>query len=77
MSENLYVKLNDRSKQIFKTVVETYLETGFPSGSEKILKKGSIDISSASIRSILADLQKKGFCMPHTLHLEDYQLTKV
>ena len=39
MSENLYVKLNDRSKQIFKTVVETYLETGSPSGSEKILKK--------------------------------------
>ena len=49
MSENLYVKLNDRSKQIFKTVVETYLETGSPSGSETILKKGSIDISSASI----------------------------
>ena len=67
MSENLYVKLNDRSKQIFKTVVETYLETGSPSGSEKILKKGSIDISSASIRSILADLQKEGLLYaPHT-----------
>ena len=67
MSENLYVKLNDRSKQIFKTVVETYLETGSPSGSETILKKGSIDISSASIRSILADLQKEGLLYaPHT-----------
>ena len=60
MSENLYVKLNDRSKQIFKTVVETYLETGSPSGSEKILKKRSIDFSSESIWSILDDLQKEG-----------------
>ena len=34
MSENLYVELSDRSKQIFKSVVETYLETGSPSGSE-------------------------------------------
>ena len=35
--------------------------------SEKILKKGSIDISSASIRSILADLQKEGLLYaPHT-----------
>jgi len=67
MSENLYVKLNDRSKQIFKTVVEAYLETGSPSGSETILKKGSIDVSSASIRSILADLQKEGLLYaPHT-----------
>ena len=39
MSENLYVNLNNRSKQIFKFVVETYLETGSPSGSETILKK--------------------------------------
>ena len=43
MSENLYVELSDRSKQIFKSVVETYLETGSPSGSETILKKGGVD----------------------------------
>jgi heat-inducible transcriptional repressor len=67
MSENLYVELNDRSKQIFKSVVETYLTTGNPSGSETILKKESIDLSSSSIRSILADLQKEGLLYaPHT-----------
>ena len=42
MSENLYVELSDRSKQIFKSVVETYLKTGSPSGSETILKKGGV-----------------------------------
>ena len=67
MSENLYVELSDRSKQIFKSVVETYLETGSPSGSETILKKGSIDLSSSSIRLILANLQKEGLLFaPHT-----------
>ena len=66
MSENLYVELSDRSKQIFKSVVETYLETGNPSGSETILKKGGIDLSSSSIRLILAELQKEGLLFaPH------------
>ena len=58
MSNNLYLELSERSKQILKGVVESYLETGEPAGSETILKKVGIDISSASIRSILADLQK-------------------
>ena len=67
MSENLYVELSDRSKQIFKSVVETYLETGLPSGSETILKKGMVDLSASSIRSILASLQKEGLLFaPHT-----------
>ena len=67
MSENLYVELSDRSKQIFKSVVETYLETGSPSGSETILKKESIDLSSSSIRLILAELQNEGLLFaPHT-----------
>ena len=67
MSENLYLQLSDRSKQIFKSVVETYLQTGSPSGSETIFKKGEINLSSSSIRLILADLQKEGLLFaPHT-----------
>ena len=67
MSENLYAELNNRSKQIFKSVVETYLETGSPSGSETILKRADINISSSSIRAILSSLQKEGLLFaPHT-----------
>ena len=67
MSENLYAELNDRSKQIFKSVVETFLETGSPSGSETVLKKGDINLSSSSIRAILSNLQKEGLLFaPHT-----------
>ena len=67
MSENVYVELSDRSKQIFKSVVETYLKTGSPSGSETILKNAGIELSSSSIRLILANLQKQGLLFaPHT-----------
>ena len=67
MKSNLYIELTDRTKQIFKTVVETYLQTGSPSGSETVLKKAGLDISSASVRSILSNLQKEGLLFsPHT-----------
>ena len=67
MKSNLYLELTDRTKQIFKTVVETYLETGSPSGSKTVLKKTGLDISSASVRSILSNLQKEGLLFsPHT-----------
>ena len=67
MTENLYAELNDRSKQIFKFVVEEYLKTGIPSGSETILKRGNIDLSSSSIRLLLSNLQKEGLLYaPHT-----------
>ena len=66
MPNNLYLELSERSKQILKGVVESYLETGEPAGSETILKKLGIDISAASVRSILADLQKDGLLYaPH------------
>ena len=67
MSENLYLELSDRSKQIFKSVVETYLETGASSSSKAILKKEDINLSSSSIRLILADLEREGLLFaPHT-----------
>ncbi len=67
MKSNLYSELTDRTKQIFKTVVESYLETGSPSGSETVLKRAGLDISSASVRNILSNLQKEGLLFsPHT-----------
>ena len=52
MSDNVYAQINDRSKLIFKKLVESYLKTGSPSGSETIMKMGGLNLSSASIRSI-------------------------
>ncbi len=64
--DNLYSNINERSKLIFKKLVESYLKTGSPSGSETIMKMGGLDLSSASIRSILSELQKEGLLYaPH------------
>ena len=66
MPDNLYAELNQRSKLIFKKLVESYLKTGSPAGSETIMKTGGFNISSASIRSILSNLQKEGLLYaPH------------
>ena len=67
MSDNLYAELTDRSKLVFKSVVESYLETGSPSGSETILQRAGLNLSSSSIRAILSSLQKDGLLFaPHT-----------
>ena len=67
MKNNLYSELSERTKQIFKSVVESYLETGSPSGSETVLKRAGLDISSASVRAVLSNLQKEGLLFsPHT-----------
>ena len=66
MSDNVYAQINDRSKLIFKKLVESYLKTGSPEGSETIMKMGGLNLSSASIRSILSNLQKEGLLYaPH------------
>ncbi len=66
MVDNLYTEINDRSKLIFKKLVESYLKTGSPAGSETIMKMGGLNLSSASIRAILSDLQKEGLLYaPH------------
>ena len=66
MSKTLYLELNDRSKQIFKSVIESYLESGEPIGSETLSKKLGINISASTIRSIMANLQEEGLLFaPH------------
>jgi len=66
MSKTLYLELNNRTKQIFKSVIDSYLITGEPVGSETLSKKLGMKISASSIRSIMADLQKEGLLRaPH------------
>jgi len=66
MSKTLYLELNDRSKQIFKSVIESYLKSGEPIGSKTLSNKLGIDLSSSAVRSIMANLQKEGLLFaPH------------
>ena len=59
-------ELNERSREIFRNIVETYLETGEPVGSRTLSKLNRIGLSPASIRNIMADLTDAGLLYsPH------------
>jgi heat-inducible transcriptional repressor len=60
------VQLDARARDIFRRVVETYLETGEPVGSRTV-SKGGVQLSPASIRNTMQDLTQLGLLgAPHT-----------
>ena len=59
--------LDNRKKKILKTVIKTYLETGEPVGSRTISKMNELNVSPATIRNEMADLEEMGYLIqPHT-----------
>ncbi len=59
--------LDQRSREIFRQLVDTYLETGEPVGSRTISRGLSVNLSPASVRNIMADLEDCGLiASPHT-----------
>ena len=60
-------ELNDRAREIFRLVVENYLASGQPVGSKTLAGAGALDLSPASIRAVLAELEGLGLlAAPHT-----------
>ncbi|MBS0242373.1 MAG: heat-inducible transcriptional repressor HrcA [Proteobacteria bacterium] len=60
-------KLNERSREIFRQIVETYLSTGEPVGSRNLSRNLPINLSPASIRNVMSDLEHLGLIYaPHT-----------
>lgn len=60
-------ELTERARAIFRLVVEGYLESGQPVGSKTLATDGGLNLSPASIRSVLADLEAVGLlAAPHT-----------
>ena len=59
--------LNERSIEIFRQIVDTYLETGEPVGSRNISRHLPMTLSPASVRNVMADLEDVGLIsQPHT-----------
>ncbi|MEQ8609389.1 MAG: heat-inducible transcriptional repressor HrcA, partial [Parvibaculum sp.] len=59
--------LNERSREILRRVVETYLETGEPVGSRFLSRQMPVSLSAASIRNVMSDLEALGLIFsPHT-----------
>jgi heat-inducible transcriptional repressor len=60
-------ELNDRSREIFRQIVESYLATGEPVGSRNIARILPMTLSPASVRNVMADLEHAGLIYaPHT-----------
>ena len=59
-------ELDQRSRQIFRELVEAYLDTGEPVGSRTLSQRGAVTLSPASIRNTLSDLAAAGLLTaPH------------
>ncbi len=66
MSQNTQV-LNERSLQLLKTLVERYISDGQPVGSKVLSKDSELNLSPATIRNVMADLESLGLVhSPHT-----------
>ena len=62
----LLEEMNDRSREVFRTVVESYLETGDPVGSRTLSRTLSEKVSAATIRNVMQDLEFLGLLdSPH------------
>ena len=62
-----YEELSERKLKILHAVIQNYLETGEPVGSRTISKYTDLNLSSATIRNEMADLEEMGYIIqPHT-----------
>jgi heat-inducible transcriptional repressor len=60
-------QLSDRSREIFRQIVESYLATGEPVGSRNISRLITTPLSPASVRNVMSDLEQLGLVYaPHT-----------
>jgi heat-inducible transcriptional repressor len=60
-------EMTDRARDVFRIVVESYLDNGAPVGSRTISKISGLNLSPASIRNVMQDLEEFGLlAAPHT-----------
>lgn len=67
INKDFLSELNARSQDIFKRLVERFLETGEPVGSRQLSRALEISLSPATVRNVMADLEDLGLiAAPHT-----------
>lgn len=65
-SNDILTEMNDRSREVFRRVVEGYLDNGEPVGSRTLTRDFSEKISAATIRNVMQDLEHMGLLgSPH------------
>jgi heat-inducible transcriptional repressor len=59
--------LDDRARRLLKTLIERYIAEGQPVGSRALSKYSGLDLSAATVRNVMADLEDIGLiASPHT-----------
>ena len=59
--------LSERERRVLEAVIETYIATAEPAGSQTVARRSGLGISPASIRSTMSDLEARGLLYhPHT-----------
>jgi heat-inducible transcriptional repressor len=62
----MILDLNERSREIFRNIVDAYMETGEPIGSRTLARRLDLGLSPATIRNVMADLEDAGLLYaPH------------
>jgi heat-inducible transcriptional repressor len=65
-AKNLLEDMNDRSREVFRLVVESYLDSGDPVGSRTLTRTLSEQVSAATVRNVMQDLEFLGLLdSPH------------
>ena len=65
-ASDLMEDMNDRSREVFRCIVESYLETGAPVGSRSLTRSLTENVSAATIRNVMQDLEYMGLLdSPH------------
>ncbi|MDE0524036.1 MAG: heat-inducible transcriptional repressor HrcA [Boseongicola sp.] len=63
----LLEEMNERSREVFRRVVEAYLETGDPVGSRRLTRELNEKVSAATVRNVMQDLEFLGLlASPHS-----------
>jgi heat-inducible transcriptional repressor len=67
MSSQFGPKLDARARQLLRTLISQYIADGQPVGSRTLAKNSGLDVSPATIRNVMADLEEIGLlAAPHT-----------
>src|SRR5574337_71791 len=67
MSSALHSKLDARARQLLRALIAQYIADGQPVGSRTLARSAGLDVSPATIRNVMADLEELGLlAAPHT-----------
>src|SRR5437868_15427560 len=59
--------LSERAQHLLRVLIESYIRDGMPMGSRALSRESGLQLSSATVRNVMADLEQLGFvASPHT-----------